>query len=187
MDPQIVPSTLHQCFKYVEDDVMVRTVFAEKQPFKGVENYFTDALLYQKIGKASKELLPDNDHSSNEADSESEGDTPVGEPIVACFNNPQCNNPTEDDDEWVINDNVTFDYPASVELLESVVNSSLHMPLHKPNIPGTSMECAEWSVFVVPPSKRRQSPIVFARARLRRSTVTYSSSDSEPPQNFHYA
>jgi len=42
----IVPSTLHQCFKYVEDDATVRTAFAEKQPFKGVKNYFTDALLY---------------------------------------------------------------------------------------------------------------------------------------------
>jgi len=27
--------------------------------------------------------------------------------IVACFNNPQCNNPIgDDDDEWVINENV---------------------------------------------------------------------------------
>jgi len=54
---------------------MVRTVFAEKQRFKGVENYFTDALLYQEIGERSKEPLPDNDDSGNEADSESEGDT----------------------------------------------------------------------------------------------------------------
>jgi len=98
----IVPSTLHQCFKYVENDTMVRTVFAEKQPFKGEKNCFTDAILYQEIGKTPKEPLPDNDDSGNEADSESEGDMPatlVGEPIVACFNNPQCNNPSEDDDE----------------------------------------------------------------------------------------
>ena len=74
----------------------------------------------------------------------------VDEPIVACFNNPQCNNPSEDDDEWVINDNVSFDYPTGVELFESIANTSLHMPLHKPSIPGTSMECAEgpssWSL-----------------------------------------
>ena len=127
-----MPFTLHQCFKYVEDDATVRTIFAEKQPFKGVENYFTIALLYQ-IGKTSKEPLPDNDDSGNEVDSESEGDmsaTLAGEPIIACFNNPQCNNPSEDDDEWVINDNVFFDYPASVELFESVANSSLHIIFH---------------------------------------------------------
>jgi len=62
-----------------------------------VKNYFTDALLYQKIGKVSKEPLPDNDDSGNEADLEFDGDTLVtlvGEPIVACFNNSQCNNPS---------------------------------------------------------------------------------------------
>ena len=114
----------------MEDDTTVQTVFAEKQPFKEVENYFTNALLYQEIGKISKEPLPDNNDSGNEADSESEEDMPatlVGEPMVACFN-PQCNNPYENDDEWVINDNVCFDYPASVELFESITNSSLHMP-----------------------------------------------------------
>ena len=67
----IFPSILHQCFNYVEDDTTVQMVSAEKQPFKGVENYFTDALLYQKIGKTSKDPLPDNDDSGNEADSES--------------------------------------------------------------------------------------------------------------------
>ena len=93
-------------------------VFAEKQPFKGVENYFTDAFLYQETSETSKEPLPDNDDSGNEADSESEGDTPatlIDEPIVACFNNPQYNIHSEDDDGWVINDNISFDYPASVE------------------------------------------------------------------------
>ena len=78
----------------------VRTVFAEKQPFKGVENYFTDALLYQEIAETSKESLPDDDDSGNEVNSESEADMPailIGEPIVACLNNSQCNTPSEDE------------------------------------------------------------------------------------------
>ena len=132
----IIPSTLHQCFKYVEDDATVQTVFAEKQPFKGVENYFTDALLYQETGETSKEPLPDNDDSGNEADSESEADVPailIGEPIIACLNDPQCNTPSEDEGEWVINDNIPFDYPVSVGLFKSITDSSLHMPLHKPS------------------------------------------------------
>jgi len=165
-------------------------VFAEKQLFKGVKNYFTDALLCQEDSKASKQPLPDDDDSGNEADSESEGDTPATldyEPIVIYFNNSQCNNPSGDDDEWVINENVIFDYPASVELLESVDNSSLHMPLHKPSMTSISVECVEGSIFVVPPSKRSQSSIVFGRAQLRQSALTDSSSDSEPPQIFHYA
>jgi len=67
-----------------------------------VKNYFTDALLYQEVSKASKEPLPDGDDSGNEADSESEEDTPATlacESIVAYFNNSQCNNLFGDDDE----------------------------------------------------------------------------------------
>jgi len=149
-----------------------------------VENYFTDALLYQEVSETSKESSPDNDDSGHEVDSESEGDTPatlVGKPIVACFNNPQCNTRSEDDDGWVINDNVSFDYPASVKLFESVTNSSLHKPLHKPSTSNTSVECIEVAVLVVPPSKEGQSPIIFGRAQLQRPTATDSSSDSETP------
>ena len=118
----------------VNNDATVRTVFAEKQPFKGMKNYFTDALLYQEIGETSKESLPDDDHSGNEADSESEADMPaivVSEPVIACINNPQSNPLTEDEGEWVINDNISFDYPASVGSIESITKGSLHMPLHK--------------------------------------------------------
>jgi len=42
----IVPSTLHQVMKYIDDDEKVWTLVAERHPFKGVENYFTDSLLY---------------------------------------------------------------------------------------------------------------------------------------------
>ena len=42
----IVPSTLHQVMKYVDEDENVRTLIAERHLFKGVENYFTDSLLY---------------------------------------------------------------------------------------------------------------------------------------------
>src|SRR4051812_39707611 len=39
---------IHQVMKYVDDQGQVRTLAAEQRPFKGVENYFTDALLYQE-------------------------------------------------------------------------------------------------------------------------------------------
>ena len=64
----IVPSMLHQCFKYVGDDV-VRTVFAEIQPFKEVKHYFTDSLLYQEDNEPVKRSLLDDIDSGNEADS----------------------------------------------------------------------------------------------------------------------
>jgi len=94
----------------------------------------------------SKESLPEDDDSGNEADSESEEETQATlacEPIVVYFNNPQCNNPIADDDELVINENVTFDYPESVKLFESVDNSSLHMPLPVLSMTSTPVECGE--------------------------------------------
>src|SRR3954466_6863189 len=63
----IVSSTLHQVMKYVDDQGQVRTLVAEQRPFKGVENYFTDALLYQEAHEEDvqvKEVL----ELSNEAD-----------------------------------------------------------------------------------------------------------------------
>ena len=90
--------------------------------------------------------MPDDDESGNEADSESETGIPailIGEPIIACLNNPQCNTSSEDEGEWVINDNISFYYPVSVGLFESIMDSSLHMPLHKPSASSTPMEAIE--------------------------------------------
>jgi len=39
----------------MEDNATVRMVFTKKQPFKGMKNYFTDALLYQEVNKMAKE------------------------------------------------------------------------------------------------------------------------------------
>lgn len=48
-------------------------MIAEKQPFKGVENYFTDSLLYQDSLEVNKDPPGDPD-SGNEADIEPEPD-----------------------------------------------------------------------------------------------------------------
>ena len=71
----------------------MRAVFAEKQSLKGVENFFTDALLYQEANKVAKEPLLEDDDSDNEADSEPEEDTPATfafKPIAAYLNEPEC-------------------------------------------------------------------------------------------------
>ena len=68
---------------------MVQTVFAEKQPFKGVENYFTEAVLYQEANKVVKELLLEDVDSGNEVDLEPEENMPATfafKPIVAYLN-----------------------------------------------------------------------------------------------------
>ena len=105
-------------------------MFAEVQPSKGVENYFTVSLLYKESNKGVKELLPD---SGNVVDSESEEDAPatlIFKPMVAYLENPDCNNPTENEGEWVLNEDVTLDYFLCLEdVLKSANFSPLHMPL----------------------------------------------------------
>src|SRR5436853_4248264 len=80
----IVPSTLHQVMKYVDAQGQVRTLVAEQRPFKGVENYFTDALLYQDahevVARQKDELMSgseadvDPDSKSSNEDEECELD-----------------------------------------------------------------------------------------------------------------
>jgi len=43
----IVPSTFHEIIKYVGEDENLRTLIVERHLFKGIENYFTNSLLYQ--------------------------------------------------------------------------------------------------------------------------------------------
>jgi len=70
----IVPSTLHQVMKYVDEDENVRTLIAERHSCKGVKNYFTDSLLYQDSLEVDKNPHPEEPDSSNEADMEPEED-----------------------------------------------------------------------------------------------------------------
>ena len=86
----------------------------------------------------------------------------------------------EHDDEWVINKNVIFDYPVSVDLFKSIDNSSLHMPLSMLSMISSTIERGEGSVFMIPPSKRSQPPVVFGRVQPQMFVVTDSSSNSEP-------
>ena len=66
----IVPSTLHQVMKYIDESGKVRTLIVERHPFKGVENYFTDSLLYQDSMEINENLQPVEPDSGNEADTE---------------------------------------------------------------------------------------------------------------------
>ena len=102
------------------------------QSFKGMENYFTDSLLYQENNETVKQPLPDDVDNGNKADSELEEDEPAifsMEPIVAYLYDPNCNNPTENEG-WVLNENVAFDYTLCLEnVFKSIDISFLHMPL----------------------------------------------------------
>ena len=140
---------------------MVRTVFAKMQPFKGVKNYFTDSLVYQENGKIVKKSLP----CRNKVDPESElGEDPTTfdeEPIVAYFNDIDFNNFAKNDGEWVLNENINFDYSLYFDGVYDHVNMS---PLYMP--PPMLTACMhvkdkDGSVFIVSSSKNDQSPIIW--------------------------
>ena len=160
-------------------------VFVEMQPFKRVENYFTDFLLYQENNEPVKEPLPDDGDSGNEADSKSEEDAPATfsmEPIVAYLDDHDCNNPGENECEWVLNENVAFDYSLCLEdILKSVDICSLHISLPISKMACMHIEENEGSVFIFPPSKRNQSPIVFGRGQARATTSRESDDDLKHP------
>ena len=105
-------------------------MFVKKQPFKVVENYFTDSLLYKE---AANKPLPDESDSGNEADSVLENNAPVAfvsELLVAYIGDSACNNDTvKDDDESVLNENVSFEYSCCLDVPKTTYSSSLHMPI----------------------------------------------------------
>ena len=144
----------------------------------------------REVDEVPKKSLLDDVDSGNEANLESEEDTPttfVLEPIIAYLNNPECNNPADDEGEWVINEDVAFDYFLSLDdVFNSAENSSLHISLPTSNMVCTHVEDNEGFVFIVPPSKRNQLPIVFGGIRPQTTASKDSNEDLEPSQFFHY-
>jgi len=63
-------STLHQVMKYVDEDGKVRTLIAVKHPFKGIENYFIDYLIYQDSLKTNEYPQLEDSDFGNKADTE---------------------------------------------------------------------------------------------------------------------
>src|SRR5204863_763285 len=88
----IVPSTLHQVMKYVDAQGQVRTLVAEQCPFKGVENYFNDALLYQEAHEEDvqvKKVLELGNEADQDPASESDEGCEVWELNLQALDNLQ--------------------------------------------------------------------------------------------------
>jgi len=73
------PLLLHPVYPSSSDEICWWTgksenIIAEKHPFKGVENYFTDSLLYQDSLETDENIQPEEPESSNEVDTEPEAE-----------------------------------------------------------------------------------------------------------------
>ena len=60
--------------KYINESGKVWILIAERYPFKGVENYFTDSLLYQDSLETSENPQPEEPDSGYEADTKPEAE-----------------------------------------------------------------------------------------------------------------
>ena len=133
-----------------------------------------------------KELLPNDIDSDNEVDTESEEGTSATssmELIVAYLDDLDCNNPPKMRANGVLNENVTFDYSLCLEnVFKSIDISSLHMPMPISKMACMNIDDIEGGIcFIVPPSKRDQSLIIFGRGQARATTSRESDDDLEPP------
>ena len=121
----IVPSTLHQVMKYIDGSGKIQTLIAERYPFKGVENYFTDSLLYQDPEESNEIPQPEEPDSGNEADIEPEKEECLWElePLVTGTNKPNVDNTTDDVGRWYINEELDLAY-FSVFASDSVLSDT---------------------------------------------------------------
>jgi len=98
----IVPSSLNHVMKYIDGDRKVRTLIVERHPFKGVENYFTDSLLYQDSLEIDENPQSEELDSDNEADTEPEAEKECLwelNPLVTSVNKLDVNNTANDEGE----------------------------------------------------------------------------------------
>ena len=99
--------------KYIDESGRVQTLIAERHPFKGVENYFTDSLLYQESVETDEVPQPEEPDSGNEADTEPEKEECMWEldPFVTGINKPDVDNTSVDDvGGWYINEELDLAY-----------------------------------------------------------------------------
>lgn len=101
--------------KYFGKHGGVRTLVVEKQPFKGVENYFTDVMLYGDVHETSEELARENYDNNNELDSEPElaennnFDYEIN-PFERDIDKLNLISATNEVGKWAINENLGFSY-----------------------------------------------------------------------------
>ena len=121
-------------------------MFVEKQPFKRVQNYFTDSLLYKEV---IEEPLSDEPDSDNEADSELENDALVtftSEPTIAYLGDSAYNNDATED--------VSFEYFCCLDVPKTTYSNSLYMLISTMVKACTYMEDGDGAVFIEPPPRR---------------------------------
>jgi len=189
--------------KYIDEEGKVRMLIAERHPFKGVENYFTDSFLYQDFLETDENPHSEEPDSSNEVDTESEEEC-LWEinPLVTSIDKLDFDITANVEGEWFINENLDLAYFtafASDSVLSdtstdvdsdpwSAMNAltSLHAPIKSSLVGREKIRDAYNALFEVPTKWEWQKPILFGR--IESELIAYESlgGNSESPQFFHY-
>ena len=88
-------------------------LITERHPFKGVENYFTDSLLYQDSPETNENPQPEELDSNNEADVDPEAKKECLwelNPLVTSVNKLDINNTANNVGEGYINEELDLAY-----------------------------------------------------------------------------
>ena len=98
--------------KYVGEDERLKTLITKRHPFKGVENYFTDSLLYQDSLEVDENSYQEELNSGNKADTKPEEDKYLWEinPLVTNIGKLGSDTTANIEDEWFINENLDLAY-----------------------------------------------------------------------------
>ena len=167
--------------KYIGGDGKVRTLIAERHPFKGVENYFTDFLLYQDSLEADENPHLEELNSGNEVDTDQEENEYLWEinPFVTSIGKLSSNITTNVKGEWLINkglDLAYFSIFASNSVLSdtntnmdsdpwSAMNAltSLRAPIKSSLLVHKKIRGAHNDLFKLSAKRKGQKPILFGQ------------------------
>src|SRR3954470_3111854 len=132
----IVPFTLHQVMKYVDEQGQVRTLVAKQRPFKGVENYFTDALLYQEAHEVvvqDKKVLELGNEADQEPASESDNRSEEWELNLQAFKNLEMSDESTQSTASEVESECACEFDASVlQYLETNAADNLGLTEYRP-------------------------------------------------------
>ena len=170
--------------KYIDEDRKVRTLIAERHPFKVVENYFTDSLLYQDSLEVDENSHPEEPDSDNKADTDPKENECLGEinSLVTSIDKLNFDTIVNVEGECFINENLDLTYLSTfasdsvppntstdvdsdpwsamntLTLLRAPIKSSL---LIREKIRGTHNV-----LFKVPAKRKGQKLILFGRIEI---------------------
>jgi len=185
--------------KYVGKDGKVRTLIVERHSFRGVENYFTNFLLYQDSLETDENPHSEEPDTGNETDTEPEEDECLWKinPLVISIDKLNFNTTANVESEWFINEDLDLAYLstfASDSVLSdtntnmdsdpwSAMNAltSLRAPIKSSLLVHKKIRGAHNALFKLSAKRKGQKPILFGQVETEPVACESSRGNSKSP------